>query len=282
MCKICSSLHPKDPEADRDSHISDQDAGAVTSIRASYAQLAALMPADISAMQSLYGTDADIRSGNTTYGNNANITGDMGRLMDQVFGTGADARIIQIDNPAVLTIHDRGGYDTLDFSNTAADQRITLNALGMSNVYGLTENLQIARGVVIEAAIGGRGNDRLTGNNVANSLIGNAGNDTLAGGLGDDTLDGGANNDDYTSGTGADSLIFAAGADRIRDFVNNVDTIVLDRDLWGGGNRSAASVLGSFGEDIGSSVLLHFSGGNTLRVDGASSVNALLDDISFV
>jgi serralysin len=282
MCKICASLRPKDPVADRDSHIADADAAAITSIAASYAQLATLMPADISAMQSLYGTNVSIHSGDTTYGNNSNITGDLGQMMDQVFGTGADARIINIDSPAVLTIHDAGGYDTLDFSNTSADQRINLNAQSLSNVHGLTSNLQIASGVVIEAAIGGRGNDRLTGNSVANSLIGNAGGDTLAGGSGRDTLDGGVGNDDYTGGKGADRLIFTAGADRIRDFVNNVDTIVLDRDLWGGGSRSAASVLGSFAEDIGSSVVLHFAGGNTLRVDGASSVNALLDDISFV
>jgi Ca2+-binding RTX toxin-like protein len=348
-------------------------------IGASYAYLATLMPADIIAIQALYGTNVNTRSGNTTYGNNSNVTGYLGQLMDQVFGTAANTQIININNPVALTIYDTGGLDTLDFSNTAANQRINLNALSLSNVYGLTENLQIARGVVIEGATGGRGNDRLIGNGVSNNLIGNGGRDTLEGGSGSDTLNGGvgrdrldggagadlanyarassrvtvdmltptsntgeaqgdvfisiggvrgtryndslrgnnlanalqgmdgndaltgrggddtligsggrdtltggANNDDYTGGTGADRFVFAAGDDRIRDFANNVDTIVLDRDLWGGANRTVASVLNAFADDVGSAVVLRFAGGHTLRIDGLASINGLLDDIGFI
>jgi Ca2+-binding RTX toxin-like protein len=348
-------------------------------INASYAYLATLMPADIIAIQNLYGTNVSTRAGNTVYGNNSNVTGYLGQMMDQVFGTAANTQIININNPVALTIYDTGGSDTLDFSNTSASQRINLNALSMSNVYGLTENVQIASGVVIESAIGGRGSDRLIGNSVGNNLIGNAGRDTLEGGSGNDTLNGGTGidrldggagadlanyalaaarvtvdlltptantgeadgdvlisisgvrgtrygdllrgndlanslqgmnggdviygrggNDTLTGGAGLDTLyggagsdnlyggssadrfIFAAGADRIFDFANNSDTIVLDRDLWGGTIRSVQSVLNSFAEDLGSAVILRFAGGNTLRIDGLGSISGLLDDIAFI
>lgn len=46
-------------------------------------------------------------------------------------------------------------------------------------------------GSVIENAIGGQGNDMLTGNDAPNVLTGGAGNDQLSGGPGDDSLDGG-------------------------------------------------------------------------------------------
>lgn len=47
----------------------------------------------------------------------------------------------------------------------------------------------------IENLSSGDGNDRLTGNALANHLGSGAGNDTLSGGIGDDTLEGGAGND---------------------------------------------------------------------------------------
>jgi Ca2+-binding RTX toxin-like protein len=46
---------------------------------------------------------------------------------------------------------------------------------------------------LIENAIGGSGDDVITGNQAKNSLIGNSGNDTLYGLDGADTLDGGLN-----------------------------------------------------------------------------------------
>lgn len=62
-----------------------------------------------------------------------------------------------------------------------------------------------------EAAIGGSGNDSLTGIAANNRLEGGAGNDTLLGGLGADTLDGGADNDVLAGEADVDSLIGGTG-----------------------------------------------------------------------
>ncbi|MXQ13888.1 calcium-binding protein, partial [Microvirga makkahensis] len=53
---------------------------------------------------------------------------------------------------------------------------------------------------LIENAVGGSGNDTLTGNDAANTLKGGVGNDRLAGGNGDDVLDG---------GMGTDTVVFS-------------------------------------------------------------------------
>ena len=55
-------------------------------------------------------------------------------------------------------------------------------------------------GTVIENLMGGAGNDKLTGNEVANHIAGGAGDDVLTGGAGSDMLDG---------GQGADLAVYA-------------------------------------------------------------------------
>ncbi|MFM7688263.1 MAG: calcium-binding protein, partial [Alphaproteobacteria bacterium] len=103
-----------------------------------------------------------------------------------------------------FTIYDTGGADTLDASGYGANQIISLNAEAFSSIGGITNNIAIARGVVIEGAIGGNGADGLLGNSHANFLAGNAGADTLDGSAGDDSLDGGAGNDRLIGGEGFD------------------------------------------------------------------------------
>ena len=97
--------------------------------------------------------------------------------------------------PATLTLYDTGGTDTLDLRTDRYDQRLDLRPEGISDVYGLTGNLVIARDVLIENAIAGRGNDVVIGNEAVNRLEGRYGDDILEGGAGADTLDGGAGND---------------------------------------------------------------------------------------
>ncbi len=93
----------------------------------------------------------------------------------------------------------------------------------------------------IENVMGGRGNDRLTGNNVDNRLRGRQGNDTLNGGAGDDTLEGvegndiligGAGNDTLEGGAGNDVFRFAAGSDTITDFGTGTDRLVFEGGLF--------------------------------------------------
>ena len=128
--------------------------------------------ADIIAMGNLYGLSTTTRLGDTTYGFN-NTSG----------RTAFDAVL----NPNVAyTIFDSGGIDTLDYSGFGQNQLINLNAENFSNVGPARGNVNIARGVVIENAIGGSGADTIVGNDAANKLSGRSGSDVLTGGNGND------------------------------------------------------------------------------------------------
>ena len=136
-----------------------------------------LMLYDIFALQQLYGANTTTRTGDTVYG----------------FGSNAGDIYDFVKNPdPVLCIWDAGGSDTINASGFSQNQVIDLRAGSFSNIGGLTSNVSIAFGAVIENAIGGSGADQLFGNSSNNDLKGGAGNDTLFGGLGNDTLDAGA------------------------------------------------------------------------------------------
>jgi serralysin len=100
----------------------------------------------------------------------------------------------------VFSVWDAGGKDTLDFSGFTQNQKINLNEASFSDVGGMVGNVSIAKGVTIENAIGGSGNDLLIGNSASNELKGGAGNDIIYGAGGADTLWG---------GSGSDTFVFA-------------------------------------------------------------------------
>lgn len=110
-----------------------------------------------------------------------------------------------------------GGVDTVDFSARGGPLTITLD--GVSSSGGPGE--QIVIGADVENAIGGSGDDVITGNARDNRLEGGPGNDTLYGLDGDDVLVGGAGNDTMFGGNGDDTFLFlsAAGAEG-NDVVN--------------------------------------------------------------
>jgi Ca2+-binding RTX toxin-like protein len=158
----------------------------------------------------------------------------------------------------VIAIYDAGGHDTLDVSGYSANQRISLVAGTLSDVGYLTQNVGIAFGTVIEDAVGGSGNDTITGNAADNrlaggagrdrlsgaagndTLLGDAGADSLSGGAGDDRLDGGRGADRLTGGAGRDAFVFdtlVAGImdrDTIADFTGGIDHLELARAVFGG------------------------------------------------
>jgi hypothetical protein len=79
-------------------------------------------------------------------------------------------------------------------------------------------NVWIAYGVTIENAIGGTGDDVITGNDANNRLDGNSGNDTLLGGAGNDTLFGGAGNDTFdwdASGREGSDVFYGGSGDDV-------------------------------------------------------------------
>ncbi len=123
-----------------------------------------------------------------------------------VFGT---APGVEAD---IITELSGQGTDTLNFASLTT--ALTLN-LGLNTVQSVHANrtLRLNSSAVIEDAIGGSGDDTLTGNSRANVLTGEAGSDMLSSGAGNDTLMGGAGDDMLTGGSGNDLLAGGAGDD---------------------------------------------------------------------
>ena len=177
------------------SYFSSSSTGAV---RTSFA--ATPMAHDIAAIQSLYGMNMTTRTGDTIYGFNSNA--------------GRAAFDFSQNTAPVIAIWDAGGIDTLDFSGWSSTSRIDLNPGASSDGGGQTFNVQIAFGTLIEHAIAGAGDDRLTGNDAGNILSGGGGNDILQGGLGGDRPEGGAGADIFVFGGPGDSRELRAALGR--------------------------------------------------------------------
>jgi len=160
---------------------------------------------DIAAAQELYGANWTTRADDTVYGFNATAGRD-----SYMIGSGSD--------DVVFAIWDGGGNDTLDLSGYRFEQVIDLNEEAFSSAGGLTFNIAIARGVVVENALGGSLTDTIIGNAADNFLWGRAGADEIFGGASDDTINGGSSNDRLFGGEGNDHLTGA----RHKDY------------LWGG------------------------------------------------
>lgn len=157
----------------------------------------ALMLFDILALQDIWGANTNTDTGNNTY------TGSRTANMD--------------------TIWDAGGVDTLDASARTNNVILNLNAATFSR-FGSYDDVSIAFGVDIERAIGGSGNDTITGNTLANTLRGGAGNDALAGDDGNDKLYDDAGNDTVSGGDGDDYIRVGGGQDSF-DGGAGIDTI---------------------------------------------------------
>ncbi|RXH10118.1 Hint domain-containing protein [Bradyrhizobium guangzhouense] len=216
---------------------------------------------DILAIQQAYGADTTTRTGDTTYGFNTKLSDFANADEQAVFSftaTTVDATNHIITHPHVFTIWDAGGaHDRIDASGFTVDQRIDLNPgtysdigettgpdpanPGYSKVVTLIDSVGIAFGVTIEEAIGGSGNDTITGNGADNYLDGGAGNDALFGGDGNDWLEGGSGNDSLYGGSGVDDLHGGSGDDHLDGGGN--------RDSLGQAGLSPDVLLGGDGND---------------------------------
>ena len=205
---------------------------------------------DISAIQALYGVNRQTRQGDTTYGFNSNSQRDYYTLNSNR------------DN-AVFCIWDGGGNDTLDVSGYRSNQTINLKAGSYSDVGGLKGNVSIARGVVMENAIGGSGDDAMIGNDADNRLTGGAGGDRLRGGGGADTFD--YNSASDSTPENPDTLMdFVSGTDKINVSMAmedaNVGTLAFVRQMTG---KAGETVL-TYDEQSGKgSVAIDLTGDGT-------------------
>ncbi len=169
----------------------------------SYAQ--SPMIYDIAAIQHLYGANYTTNAGNTVYSWSAGT----GEMFVNGVGKGAPG-----GNRIFQTVWDGGGNDTYDFSTyvtpltvdlrpghwttTASAQLARLHYNGSQIAEGNIANALLFNGdqrALIENAVGGAGDDTITGNSGANILTGGGGNDSLFGLEGDDLLDGGIGHD---------------------------------------------------------------------------------------
>ncbi|MFL4469288.1 M10 family metallopeptidase [Tateyamaria armeniaca] len=243
-----------------------------TSITATYGYTATPMMADILAIQNLYGAPdvQSVTAGDTTFGLGAQL----GNYLDSVFEwmAGGATNSEVTGNAMVFTLYDQGGSDTLDLSYMQDAARLDLREETFSDFGNLIGVMGISRDTVIENAVLGSGNDRVTGNDAANvidlgvgndSITAGDGNDHISGGIGFDTMEGGTGNDSLFGGNGADSLMGGAGNDLIEggDGYDQINGGTGDDRILAG--ATADRVYGGDGDDW-------ISGGSNfgLTVDG--------------
>lgn len=215
--------------------------------RWSYAQ--SYMTLDIAALQHLYGADFSTNSDDTRY----IWTPGSGQTL-----VNGDVAIRPAGNRIFATVWDGGGTDTYVLRAYDTDLSVDL-APGAASVFSRSQLAWLGEGPraagniynallfegdtrsLIENAIGGSGNDRLTGNQANNRLTGNAGDDVLVGLTGRDTLLGRTGDDTLRAGAGADLAKGGSGADRLLGQLGE-DT------LRGGNGRD--TVYGKSGDDL--------------------------------
>ena len=208
-----------------------------------YGQIATPMAFDIAAVQHIYGANTSYNTGNDTYS----------LLTDRY-----------------EAIWDAGGTDTISAAGLTGSVTIDLNeGTYLSSQSGSYGGYTIAYGANIENAIGGSGNDTLTGNALANLLDGGAGNDTMSGGAGDDT---------YVVDSAGDQVteVSAGGTDLVKSSVSytlgaNVENLTLTgtADVSGTGNALANVITGNTGANV-----LEGGGGNDTLDGGAGNDTA--------
>ncbi|MFT4012075.1 MAG: M10 family metallopeptidase C-terminal domain-containing protein [Paracoccus sp. (in: a-proteobacteria)] len=234
-------------------------------------------------------------SGNDMLGGN--------RFDNRIWGMLGDDRILGMVGNDVLaggagrdTLNGGAGADTLVggwgddlYISDDSDTIIEIAAGGRDAVWAREGNATLAANVE-DLRLTSTGKQDGTGNGLANVITGNdrentlrglAGDDRLNGGAGRDMLIGGAGSDTLTGGAGADTFLFQRGRDVITDFTNEIDTIMLDDALWGGGARTVAQVL-QVARVVDGDVVIAFGHGHVLVIEGVTNIRALQDDLVII
>ncbi len=211
-----------------------------TYIDADFAWPTTPMPADILAIQMLYGAKTT-RAGDTVYDMGADA---IEAVKNYHALLGSPDAAVSDDNRGemlAITVFDSGGRDTFDLSRHNGGLTVDLAPGGISDMGSLDGNLLIAAGTVIEIAVTGNGDDRIDGNDAGNRLDGGLGNDQIAGHAGDDSILGRLGNDWLNGGAGNDNIAADAGRDTV--FGGGGDD-----SLGGGGGEDR--LYGNAGNDV--------------------------------
>ena len=169
------------------------------------------MQYDVQALQYLYGANF-VSNGNTVYKWTPTIQAGRGTNF-LINGQEYEPNVDLAANVVFRTVWDPGGSDTYDFSAYTTNLTVDLNPgawTSLGTQLARLEDGQSPPGNIanpflynndlrslIEDAVGGSGNDSLTGNQGANHLYGGDGADTLNGSSGYDILSGGKGDDLY-------------------------------------------------------------------------------------
>ena len=209
------------------------------------------------------------------------------------FNAGDDVYLMDAKTPFFRTIWDGGGADSLSAESFNLGCRLDLREGSFSDLrmdsaplpkgmtgsitptYDGRNNLAIAFGTLLENAYGGRGDDHITGNDVANLLVGNAGNDTLIGAAGDDTLIGGGGDDRYVIDSCADQvleLLASGGQDSVTYKPTVANTIY---EL--GDNLEDVEIESTLAADVVGNALDNtiYAGAGSNRMDGGAGTDTL-------
>ena len=149
------------------------------------------MALDIDAMQAIYGANTTARSGDDIYSYDGN-----GHYLETIYDTGGEDSI-QVTGSRNAEIDLRPD----EWSKLGVPVLIDSGSIQQANT------VRIYRTTLIENAIGGEGNDTLTGNDLANRLEGGGGDDTLIGGGGTDVMIGGTGADTFVIGEDATDIL---------------------------------------------------------------------------
>ena len=234
------------------------------------------------------GTGSDWIFGNSAYdllhGGAGNDFVSAGSGADSVWGGDGDDRIL--GRSGIDELYGQRGSDMIQ-GNAGAD--LIYGGGGQDTLYGGSAWDKLYGGDSGDMLFGMSGADLLRGDGGADQLkggsgddrlLGNGGNDTLLGNQGLDWLNGGRGNDILRGGTLADVFVFEAGSgrDRVEDFERGIDTLALDRDLWGGG-LTASKVVDTYARVTSKGLLFDFDGPEIL-LEGLTSFRP--GDIDFI
>lgn len=146
-------------------------------------------------------------------------------------GTGRDT----LDGgPGTDSISGGDGTDTVTYEERAGGQPVSLSLDGAANDGEPGESDAVSAD--IEDAIGGAGDDTITGNGGPNEIDGNDGGDVIDGLAGRDTIDAGAGNDRVTSRDGIQESVECGDGNDLAvtdefDSATNCETVQASREL---------------------------------------------------
>jgi Ca2+-binding RTX toxin-like protein len=211
---------------------------------------------------------------------------------DQLLG--GDANDILFGGAGVDVLDGGAGFDQVNYSDISSDKSIilTLGKAGAATMTGGTKGSDFIGDTVknIEAIVGGKGNDVLTGNELANEIYGGDGDDLVQGGAGADALYGGTDSTDtsvndtvsYASSKSDVLVVLALGqltqvggepsGEKIMGFEHVIGGSGNDS-LFGGLINSADNTVNHISGGAGNDVIQGYGGADIL--EGGTGIDTL-------